>query len=125
MTDRSSQHRSEHVAASRAADHTADQPASRQSGGIAGEAPSAALSARVREAWEEACRQHDAELPALNAAVTALARDARARGVDVAAVLRTLDTVILPDRGGDRRLDFDHVREIAGSRAIRAYYRDD
>ena len=80
---------------------------------------------RVREAWEETRRVCDPELPELTDALTELAAHARRQGFEAADVLKALDTIIRPERGGDPRLDWDHVRELAGRHVIRAFYRDD
>lgn len=80
---------------------------------------------RVRDAWAEARERCEPELPALADALRALAHHARARGIPVAEVLKALDAVIRPERGGEPALDWDHQREIAGRLAIRAFYHDD
>jgi hypothetical protein len=81
--------------------------------------------AAVRDAWERARAAHDSEHPALCLALAAYARDGRARGVPVEVLLRALDTVVRPERGGDAVLDFGRVREVAGTQLIRSYYRAD
>jgi hypothetical protein len=80
---------------------------------------------RMYEAWVEARRQHDPELPAFMDALKALAHDAREKHVDVSMLLKALDSITRPEIGGESVLDWDHVREIAGRVVIRAYYRDD
>jgi hypothetical protein len=80
---------------------------------------------RMHDAWAEARRQHDPELPELIDSLKALARDARDKGLEVATLLKALDSVTRPESGGEPGLDWDHVREIAGRVVIRAYYRDD
>ena len=80
---------------------------------------------RVRDAWAEARARCDPELPQLAEALRGLARHARAKGIAVAEVLKALDAVIRPERGGEPALDWDHQREIAGRVAIRAFYHDD
>ena len=80
---------------------------------------------RMYEAWGEARRKHDPELPAFTESLKALARHARATNLDVSALLKALDSVTRPESGGEQVLDWDHVREIAGRVVIRAYYRDD
>jgi hypothetical protein len=87
--------------------------------------PAAARSpylAAVREAWQRAHAAHDADDPALGLALAAYARDGRARGVPVATLLRALDIVVCPARGGDARLNFGRAREAAGTWLIRSYY---
>jgi hypothetical protein len=87
--------------------------------------PAAARSpylAAVREAWQRAHAAHDADDPALALALAAYARDGRARGVPVATLLRALDIVVCPARGGDARLNFGRARETAGTWLIRSYY---
>ena len=79
----------------------------------------------VREAWRRAHASHDADDVALALALAAYARDGRARGVPVATLLRALDIVVCPARGGDARLDFGRAREVAGTQLIRSYYRGD
>ena len=80
---------------------------------------------RMYDAWAEARRVHDPELPAFIDALKALARYAREKQLDVAVLLKALDAVTRPEAGGEPMLDWDHVREIAGRVVIRAYYRDD
>jgi len=80
---------------------------------------------RVHDSWAEARRRHEPELPAFIAALTAFARYARQHDIDVAALLKALDSVTRPESGGEPELDWDHAREIAGREVIRAYYRDD
>ena len=80
---------------------------------------------RVRDAWAEARLRCDPELPELADALRGLARHARAKGIAVAEVLKALDAVIRPERGGEAALDWDHQREIAGRIAIRSFYHDD
>ena len=99
--------------------------AGRRADGSPARAVSRSLLEEVRGAWRTACERREPRLPALHAAVVDLARDARANGGEAAAVLRALDSVIRPEQGGDRRLDCDHVRELLGRTAIRAFYRDD
>ena len=77
----------------------------------------------VRDAWRLALRAHDAHHPALALAIAAYARDGHARGVPIQTLLRALDTVVRPDRGGDAALDFGTAREVAGTLLIRSYYR--
>lgn len=79
----------------------------------------------VRAAWVAGCRAHAPQHPPLRGALERLARTARAQGVPVGAVLRTLDAVCRPADGGDGALDWDHVRAWAGGVVIAAYYRDD
>jgi hypothetical protein len=78
----------------------------------------------VREAWQRARAAHEAEHPALRLALAVFARDGRARGVPVEALLRALDTIVRPHAGGDAALDFGRAREAAGALLIRAYYAD-
>jgi hypothetical protein len=78
----------------------------------------------VRDAWQRARAAHDAEHPALRLALAMFARDGRARGVPVEALLRALDTIVRPHPGGDAALDFGRAREAAGTLLIRAYYAD-
>jgi hypothetical protein len=80
---------------------------------------------RMHDAWAEARRRHEPELPAFVDSLKALARDAREKHLDVAELLKALDSVTRPENGGEPGLDWDHVREIAGRVVIRAYYRDD
>jgi hypothetical protein len=40
----------------------------------------------------------------------------------VATLLRALDIVVCPARGGDARLNFGRARETAGTWLIRSYY---
>jgi hypothetical protein len=77
---------------------------------------------RVEEAWSEAKHLGDPHLPAFEAAARAFGADARARGIPATEVLRALGAIIDPARGGDRQLDFDSVREHAGTWAIEGYY---
>jgi hypothetical protein len=79
----------------------------------------------VREAWRRARDSHDPHSDALAFALSVFARDGRARGQSVASLLRTLDSLVRPARGGDAALDFDNVREWAGTQVIRAYYQAD
>jgi hypothetical protein len=79
----------------------------------------------VRDAWQRAGAAHDPNHPALALALAAYARDGRARAVPISTLLRALDTVVRPERGGDSELDFGRTREIAGSLLIRSYYRAD
>lgn len=88
------------------------------------DADSPALTA-VREAWTTARRARDEQHPALRRALAAFARDGRARGIPVAALLQALDTLVRPGQGGDPTLDFQRVREAAGTAVIRAYYQAD
>ena len=80
---------------------------------------------RMHDAWAEARRRHEPELPVFIDSLKALARDARDKNLDVAELLKALDSVTRPENGGEPGLDWDHVREIAGRVVIRAYYRDD
>jgi hypothetical protein len=68
---------------------------------------------------------NDPRHPRSRLALAAYARDGRARGVAVQTLLRALDTVVAPERGGDAALDFGGAREVAGTMLIRAYYRAD
>jgi hypothetical protein len=79
----------------------------------------------VRRAWEAGRRAADPVHPPLQAALQSLARTARAEGVAINELLRTLDAVCRSSLGGDGTLDWDHVREWAGTVVIGAYYRDD
>jgi hypothetical protein len=79
----------------------------------------------VREAWQRAHAANDAHDPGLGLALAAYARDGRARGVPVATLLRALDIVVCPARGGEAHLNFGRVREAAGTCLIRSYYRGD
>ena len=90
--------------------------------------PTAARSpqlAVVRAAWRAARDAHDPGDPGLARALGAYARDGRARGAPVAALLRGLDALVRPAEGGDERLDFAGARQRAGSLLIRSYYCDD
>ena len=80
---------------------------------------------RVHDTWAEARRLREPELPAFIEALQTLARYARQHGIEVAELLKALDSVTRPESGGEPGLDWDHVREIAGRVVIRAYYRDD
>jgi hypothetical protein len=79
----------------------------------------------VREAWQVAGRAGNAHHPALALAIAAYARDGHARGVPVQTLLRALDTVVRPERGGEAALDFGRAREVAGTLLIRSYFRAD
>ena len=81
--------------------------------------------AAVREAWQGSLAVCDATYEPLAVALRAFAREARTRGLPAATVLTALDALIRPSAGGNAALDWDHVRQWAGTVAIRAYYQDD
>jgi hypothetical protein len=88
-------------------------------------APLAAAMAAVRAAWEDATERHAPVYVPFVAALEALAADARAVGVSIVELLKAVDALARPPRGGDDRLDWDAVRIKAGVHLIRAYYADD
>jgi hypothetical protein len=81
--------------------------------------------AAVREAWKASLVRCDPTYEPLALALRAFAREARERELSAATVLTSLDAIIRPGAGGDAALDWDHVRQWAGTIAIRAYYQDD
>lgn len=78
--------------------------------------------AEVRQAWRVARRGPDPHADGFAQALRAFARDGRARGASVAALLRALDGLVRRDDGEP---GFERVREWAGTQVIRAYYRAD
>ena len=79
--------------------------------------------AAVHHAWREVCATSEPRSDALRLALHALARDARARGLAVSALLRMLDQLTKPRSPADAETPgFDRVREWAGTEVIRAYY---
>jgi hypothetical protein len=78
----------------------------------------------VHAAWEAAAERHDPEYGPFVATLETLAADARAVGVPIVEVLKAVDALARPSRGGDGRLDWDSVRPKAGAHLIRAYYVD-
>jgi hypothetical protein len=78
--------------------------------------------AEVRQAWRAARRRTDPHAEGLARALHAFARDGRARGAPVAALLQALDGLVRRDDGEP---GFERVREWAGTQVIRAYYRAD
>lgn len=84
--------------------------------------PLASLYDALDDAWREATARSAPDHPPFLPAVAALASAARDAGLRVTDVLRALDALMLPKRGGDDRLDWDHMRQAAGTAAIAAYY---
>jgi hypothetical protein len=79
----------------------------------------------VRAAWQEACGRSAPRSPSLARALRDFARDGRARGCSVGSLLRALDTLLPPERGGDASLERAAARAWVGTEVIRSYYRDD
>jgi hypothetical protein len=77
----------------------------------------------VRRAWRAAPRGSDPRGIALSLALRAYAKDGRARGAPVEALLRALDRLTHPALG-DAPPEAAPVREWAGVEIIRAYYAD-
>jgi len=74
------------------------------------------------EAWQRARAAADPRGDELARALRAVAREARAGGAPVTALLRALDRLAAAD--GDAAAGFARVRAWAGTEVIRAYYRD-
>ena len=80
--------------------------------------------AAVRDAWARLRAELDPRGDALALALAIFARDGRARGVPVAALLRALDSLIRPTAEMEG-VGFARVREWAGTQVNRADYRAD
>lgn len=74
------------------------------------------------EAWQRARAAADPRGEALAQALCAVAREARAGGAPVTALLRALDRLAAADGGA--AAGFARVRAWAGTEVIRAYFRD-
>lgn len=82
----------------------------------------------VRDAWRNARAAHESRSDALILALRMFARDGHARGVPIASLLRSLDSLVRPEPAellGPDSDGFDAVRAWAGTEVIRAYYRAD
>lgn len=79
--------------------------------------------AAVRDAWAAAHSRLDRSGALLELALRAYARDGRARGVPVSALLIGLDRLTRAE-SDNAAPDAESFRELAGTIVIRAYYRD-
>ncbi len=76
----------------------------------------------LRAAWQRADAAADPRGEPLAEALRAVAREARARGAPVTALLRALDRLAWE---GGAEAGVTRVRAWAGTEVIRAYHRDD
>lgn len=83
------------------------------------------LFERLLAGWHAARERRDAEDDRFALALRAFGVYARAQGASPVDMLRALNAVIDPRRGGDADLDWDGLRERAGQVVIASYYRDD
>ena len=77
----------------------------------------------VRRAWRATADDVDPRGEPLARALRAFAREGRARGALVGALLRALDRLACPlGRDDEPEPGFERVRDWAGTQVIRAYY---
>ena len=78
----------------------------------------------VRDAWRRAREMREPYADGLALALCLFARDGRARGVPVSALLQTLDGLVRPRVIGDNveLAELELARSWAGAQVIRAYH---
>ena len=75
----------------------------------------------VRDAWRRAREEGSLSTDGLALALCLFARDGRARGVPVHALLQTLDGLVRSAGSGDAA-ELEQARSWAGTQVIRAYH---